>query len=161
MSHDMPSIRNLFFPTIEALRTLGGHATGRQVAERVIADLRLEGVQLELTEEQPGRPKTRLEERLSWSRSYLKSFGVADNPTKGSWKLTDLGWTVRQDQIADLVRARRLEDKHRKRAKRAVEPQAADRLARIEVWIEWNRAELSGLATRIAELESKLSETNG
>jgi restriction system protein len=158
---DMPSIRNLFFPTVEALRTLGGHATGRQVTERVIADMQLQGVQLELASSQPGRPKTRLEERLSWSRSYLKSFGVADNPTKGSWKLTERGWTVNQDDIGDLLRVRRLQDRHRKRAKQGVEPATDERLARIEEWIEWNRAELSGLATRIAELESKLSETNG
>jgi len=60
-----------------------------------------------------------------------------------------------------LLRVRRLQDRHRKRAKQGVEPAIDERLARIEEWIEWNRAELSGLATRIAELESKLSETNG
>jgi restriction system protein len=161
MPESMPSIRALFYPTVEALRALGGHATGRQIAERVISDLALHAVQLQLANAQPDRQKTRLEERLSWSRSYLKSFGVADNPTKGSWKLTERGWTVKPDEMGELLRARRLKDRHRKRAKRAVEPVAGDRLARIETWIEWNRAELSGLATRIAELESKLGETSG
>ncbi|MYI98387.1 MAG: restriction endonuclease, partial [Gemmatimonadetes bacterium] len=36
-------------------------------------------------------PRTEVEYRLAWSRTYLKRFGILDNSSRGVWSLTPLG----------------------------------------------------------------------
>ena len=170
MATRVPSQRELLLPSLEALRALGGRATGTQLTQKVIADFDLKSLQLALANAERGRSKTRLEERLSWCRSRLKAYGVADNPVKGLWDLTEFGWKVSPDEIPGLVKARDTEYRKRRRERRAaskpvehteVTTNVDDRLQKMEEWIEWSRGELGALASRIADLEAKVAETGG
>jgi restriction endonuclease Mrr len=141
-----------------------------QLTQKVIADFDFQSLQVALADAEPGRSKTRLEERLSWCRSRLKAYGVADNPVKGLWDLTEFGWKVSPDEMPALVRARNAEYRKRRRERRAA-PKADvntaantdvdDRLHKIEEWIEWSRGELGGLASRVADLEARVTRPNG
>ncbi len=91
---DVPSHARLIWPTVLALRTLGGSGTNREIDQQVIAR---EG----LTEEQQLVPHgdgrlTEVSYRLMWSRTYLKAVGAIQNSSRGVWALTDYGRSMAQ-----------------------------------------------------------------
>jgi restriction system protein len=75
---DAPSIpthADLMWPTIKAIRPLGGSGSIDEIVEKVVE---LEG----FTEEQQAvlhgdGPRSQIEYRLAWARSYLKGNGAA------------------------------------------------------------------------------------
>ena len=85
----VPGYPSFMNPTLLALRELGGSATNAEILQEVIRALKLPP---EITEKLQGRgSRTALAHRLSSSRTYLKSYGVIDNPQPGVWTLTDKG----------------------------------------------------------------------
>jgi restriction system protein len=77
-----------FGPVLDALRTLGGSGTPREVTEQVAADLTVpEEVQSELMES--GTP--RFPNQVAWARFYLTREGLLDKSRRGVWSLTDRG----------------------------------------------------------------------
>jgi restriction system protein len=103
---DIPSVSQLYWPTIRALRDLGGSGTVREIVEKVIE---LEG----FSEEQQAVPhtqgtRTRLEYRLAWARTHLKMAGLLENSERGVWSLTEEGRRLEEHEapgIAARVRA--------------------------------------------------------
>jgi restriction system protein len=96
----IPAYNELHWPTVVALRRLGGSASIEEIVEAVIE---LEG----FTEQQQqvlhgDGPGTEIEYRLAWARTYLKGMGLLDNSRRGVWSLTDAGRSVQQDQMVDL-----------------------------------------------------------
>lgn len=81
---DVPSHKELFNPLIRALHELGGSGTIDEITEEVI-DLEAipDGVANVLHSE--GGSRTELEYRLAWARTYLKKYGLLDNPSRGVW----------------------------------------------------------------------------
>jgi len=85
----IPSHADLMWPTIKALRALGGSGSIDEIVENVVE---LEG----FTEEQQAvlhgdGPRGQIEYRLAWARSYLKGMGLLDNSARGVWTFTDKG----------------------------------------------------------------------
>lgn len=103
----LPRYNDFHWPTVVALRALGGSGSNAEIDEKVVE-------QQGFTEEQQSilhndGPMTELEYRLHWARSYLKGMGLADNPRRGVWTLTPAGREVTESQIAPL-RAKYLKD---------------------------------------------------
>jgi restriction system protein len=102
---DAPSIpthADLMWPTIKALRALGGSGGIDEIVEKVVE---LEG----FTEEQQAvlhgdGPRSQVEYRLAWARSYLKGMGLLDNSARGVWTLTDKGRDPNLDENTVLRR---------------------------------------------------------
>ena len=86
----IPTQSVLMWPTLEALKELGGSARIDEINQRVID---LEG----FTEEQQAikrRPSDRMsvvEYRLAWARSGLKLIGAIENSARGVWSITETG----------------------------------------------------------------------
>lgn len=81
----MPTHLDLLNPTLRALEALGGSASLQELNQRVIQDLNLPD---ETTGQIHGNgPMSEVEYRLAWSRTYLKRFGLLDNPIRGVWSL--------------------------------------------------------------------------
>ena len=86
----IPNQFELMWPTLQALKELGGSGTIGEIVERVIA---AEG----FTEEQqavkrrPGDHMSKIEYRLAWARNGLKLVGAIANSARGVWSITDLG----------------------------------------------------------------------
>jgi len=121
----IPSYVELLWPTLQAIRELGGSGSITEIAEKVVA---LE----QFTEEQQsvphgGGPQTEIGYRLAWSRTYLKGMGLLDNSTRGVGALTNQGRDP--DLNEDLVL--RLHAEHtawlraRRRAGSKAEPSSA------------------------------------
>lgn len=89
----VPTHDQLLNPTLEALRKLGGSAFITELVEQVVEDLQLPQDAVEARHS--GRNNmTQLEYRLTWSRSYLKKYGLITNPARGVWALTPEGHDV-------------------------------------------------------------------
>ena len=93
---DVPKELDLLNPTLAALHALGGSASIREIANRVIEDM---GLSDAITQIPCSRGKksgqaermTELEYRLSFARTYLRNYGLIDSSERGVWSLTAKG----------------------------------------------------------------------
>ena len=111
--HGIPSIRDLMWPVLEAIRELGDSARNREIFEKVVEQ---EG----FTEEQQSVRYAHsgdwiLENRLTFARSGLKKIGMLDNPEKAVWVLTERGRTAAEDQIESWLKEEWKRDRIRKK----------------------------------------------
>jgi restriction system protein len=113
---DIPAYSDLLWPTIVAVRRLGGSGSIDEIADAVVDQ---EG----FTEEQQqvlhgDGPQTEIEYRLAWARSYLKGMGLLVNSKRGVWSLTEEGRTVQQGEIAPRHRRYLVQYREQRRRKR-------------------------------------------
>jgi restriction system protein len=81
-----------FGPLLDALRTLGGSASGKEAVEQVGRDLRIsDAAQNELMSS--GSP--RFPNQVAWARFYLSREGLLDSSKRGVWSLTKKGWATK------------------------------------------------------------------
>ena len=84
----IPKYDDLFNPLLEAMKRLGGSASISELTEEII-DM------LSLTEKEIAEPHnermTKLQYRLTWTRTFLKAYGLLDNSERGVWVLTPKG----------------------------------------------------------------------
>ena len=122
-SAEIPTQFELMWPSVVALRKLGGSARIAELADEVI---NAEG----FTEEQqsikrkPGDHMSKIEYRLAWARNGLKLAGFLENSSRGVWAITDAGRTVdSEDTLLKTVKEQRAayhrEYNARKRAEEA------------------------------------------
>lgn len=86
---ELPTTRQLEWPTLKVLESLGGSASTEQIA-RALAEF------LSIPEEiarilHGSGPETELEYRAAWARTYLKKIGAVENPSRGIWRITNRG----------------------------------------------------------------------
>jgi restriction system protein len=127
----IPSHFDLMWPTLEALKQLGGSGRIDEIVEAVI---QAEG----FTEEQqevrrrPGDRMSKIEYRLAWARNNLKNIGAAENSARGVWAITDVGRGLDAQEVLARVKAWRADYNrryHEERRQRA----AVDALNEVEV----------------------------
>ena len=94
---------NLFTHPLRALRVLGGSASNEEIANRVIEDMSLPPQIIQVLHSD-GR-QTKLKNRLGWTRTHLKDYGLIDNSRKGVWYLTELGVDTECVDPKDVARA--------------------------------------------------------
>lgn len=87
----VPPHDQLMNPTIQALHALGGSGTIEEINAKVIQLIDFSDEQLEQLHNPERGGQTEVEYRLSWSRTYLKKFGVLENSSRGVWALTATG----------------------------------------------------------------------
>lgn len=112
----LPDYSQLLWPTIEAVRALGGSGSIDEIVETVLQ-------REHFTEEQQqilhgDGPRTEIEYRLAWARTYLKYMGLLTNSRRGVWTLTEDGRSVRREDMPRLhaeVTARLREEQRAKR----------------------------------------------
>ena len=98
----------------------------RLIDEAVIENLKLpqEIVEKLHTEQDDHRyPRTEMNYRLAWARTYLKYYGLIENPEQGLWKLTPRGTQVKTVDAKEVFKCVR---QQRKVAKRVREPSRAE-----------------------------------
>src|SRR5437879_416832 len=104
---DFPTAFSLCWPTLQALRVLGGSARNEEITPKV-AEL------LHLTEEQQSLPwrdsaRSKLEYRLAWARTYVKNIGAVEKSSRGVWSITEVGRTCSEPDITIRYRQWRSE----------------------------------------------------
>lgn len=84
----LPKFAVFFNPSLEAIKKQGGVASISEIQEEVIRVLHLSDDDVA---EQHDNRTTKLQYELSWTRTYLKEYGLLDNPKRGIWVLTEEG----------------------------------------------------------------------
>lgn len=121
----IPQYSELLWPTLQAVRDLGHSAKLEEIDERVIEVENFSEAQLAVPH--LDGPRSEIEYRLAWARTYLKGMGLLDNPARGIWVTTEPGRVVVEPQLEPLRKdylARLAEE--RKRKKVAAEAAGAD-----------------------------------
>lgn len=114
----IPKVPQLLWPTLQAVRNLGGSGSVREINAEVA---RIE----QFTDEQRAEihndgPETRLEYRGRWTLSHLKIMGLLDNPgCRGIWELAGRGGEVTEDEIPELHKQKLREQRQQNRSKAA------------------------------------------
>ena len=90
----IPSFEQLLQPTLDALHQLDGVPTIKAIDHQVIHSLAL--ATEDIAQPHGDTIQTELEYRLAWARTYLKQYGLIDNPKRGAWTLTERGKATEQ-----------------------------------------------------------------
>lgn len=112
----LPRYRELLWPALRAVRDLGNSARLDEIDEKVIEQENFSEEQLAVLHNEG--PRSELEYRLAWARTYLKNIGALTSASRGVWETTDLGRRLSEDEIEPLwreYRARWREERAKKR----------------------------------------------
>ena len=96
----IPPYSDLLWPTLCAVRESGDSGTIREIVERVI-----EQEQFSEEEQQVlhgDGPRTELDYRLAWARTYLKGMGLLVNSSRGVWSTTEAGRMATKEELGSL-----------------------------------------------------------
>ena len=115
----MPRVTDLLWPTLQAMRDLGGTGTNDEIATRATEIGEFSEDQQAVL--QGDGPLTQLDYRLQWARTYLKGMGALENVARAVWALTPRGRDMSESDIPDALREyrQRLEEERRQRQEAA------------------------------------------
>lgn len=89
MKKQVPTFDKMIRPVVQALHELGGSAQREALDKKTISLMELsEAVQRVPHKEAGSDRRTEVEYRLAWARTYLKKYGLVENPERGTWVLT-------------------------------------------------------------------------
>jgi len=83
----MPRTMDLYNPTLEALRELGGSGTIDEIYDLVIKILKLSDKVSSVLHDATTSNQTELEYRLAWARTCLKNYGILERSGRGVWAI--------------------------------------------------------------------------
>ena len=110
----LPRYQDLLWPTVLAMRDLGGSGSIDEIVERVL-ELGDYNAEQQAILHKDG-PSTEIEYRLAWARTYLKGMGLAVNSQRGVWSLTDEGRRAVESDIEPLRQAYILRTRDQRKA---------------------------------------------
>lgn len=84
--NDVPAFHELMWPTITALKSLGGSANNEELLAKVISIMNL-SPEVQAVPHTDGR-QSKVNYNLAWAKTYMKKAGLLDNSTRGVWTLT-------------------------------------------------------------------------
>lgn len=154
----VPDHSQLQWPTIEAVRALGGSGSIDEIVEKVFE-------QQDFTDQQQrvlhgDGPQTELAYRLAWARSYLKAMGLLINSRRGVWSLTEDGRSVTREETSRLyadVVVRLREEQRAKRQARQVNDSALGEDQPADDEPDWREHLLEVLMTIPPDVFERLS----
>jgi restriction system protein len=124
----IPRYSELLWTTLCAVRELGQSARLDEIDERVIEREGFSDEQLAVLHNEG--PRTELEYRLAWTRTYLKKIGALASAGRGIWETTSLGRELSAAEIEPLFQnylaERRSERRKRREEATAVKDDEAD-----------------------------------
>ncbi len=90
---EVPTYRDLMYPTLVALRELGGSASNSEIEETVpaVAGLTQQQMAVEFPAGTSHEGKSKVLYQLSWSRTYLRAIGALENSERRVWSITTKG----------------------------------------------------------------------
>lgn len=112
----IPPYNELLWPTLRAVRDLGHTAKLEEIDERVIDDEGFTDEQMAVLHKDG--PRSEIEYRLAWARTYLKGMEALANPALGTWTTTAIGKSMTTEQVEPrwkAYRAKRAEERKKKR----------------------------------------------
>lgn len=115
----VPSFDELIWPTLNALKVMGGSASNEELLAKLI--------ELEQVPEQVAsfihtdNRQTKLGYNLAWAKTYLKRVGAVENSARGVWAITPKGEAFTPEEAARVPAAVRKQDYENRRREEAQE----------------------------------------
>jgi restriction system protein len=129
-----PTYDELMWPTLEAIKALGGSGTNEEIVDRIAED---RGYPVTfLNEPHKSGNMTKIEYRGAWARTYLKFAGCVENSARGVWSITKQGEAVQVGDIARLVKLAKEAQKSKSAQTAATSSDAEDVLTE-SVEMDW------------------------
>jgi restriction system protein len=101
----VPIPDKLLWPTMVALKALGGSASNDELLEKIIE---IEGISDKVASViHSDKRQTKLSYNLAWARTNLKKIGAIDNSSRGVWVLLPAGEKLTQEEVEAIPRLRR------------------------------------------------------
>jgi restriction system protein len=103
----IPKYDELFNPTLQALKKLGGSASITELLDEVATSIKLSPEDLTQPHKEKNKERsteTEFAYRLAWARTYLKAYKVIDNSSRGVWVLTAAGKEIESVNPVDVKR---------------------------------------------------------
>jgi restriction system protein len=108
----VPSFDALMWPTLEALKAMGGSGTNEELLAKVIEVAKVPP-DVQAVQHTDHR-QTKLNYNIAWAKTYLKKVGAIENSSRGVWSITKLGETMAPTDVGSVsarVRKQVSEDK--------------------------------------------------
>lgn len=119
---------NLMNPVIQALKQLGGSGTNEEINTKVAEIAKIPTDELEVLHNPDKGGMTEIEYRLMWTRTYLKTYGILENSSRGVWSLTPTGTKIDRVDEKQVVRFVREQLKKNKSEQKAVEEETEEQV---------------------------------
>ena len=81
----VPKFNELMMPVFRVLKSLGGSGKNDEILNNVIANLNLPD---DIVDALHNENMTELSYRLTWTKTYMKKFGILDNSERDVWSIT-------------------------------------------------------------------------
>lgn len=126
----VPQVRDLVWPTLKALKALGGSATREELFEEIV---KREGFSAEILEvmHSDGR-QPRVQYYYSWGLTALRHGGAVANSARGVWAITPYGETL--DEAATVALNTRIQKEMQARPKKKEREESPEELKEERVW---------------------------
>lgn len=122
---EIPTYNELLWPTLVAVRELGHTAKLDEINERVIESQGFTDEQMSVLHK--NGPRSEIEYRLAWARTYLKGMEALVNPSRGTWETTSLGKALTEGEVEPRWRSYLAQlAEERKKKKKAAQEAGAD-----------------------------------
>lgn len=118
----VPNIPALLWPTLRAIRDIGGSGTIDEINDRVVALESFDEAQQAVLH--LDGPRTEIEYRLAWARTYLKGMSALVNSERGIWSVTEAGREIAEADVPRLLHDYQvaLRDARRERRRQSSNP---------------------------------------
>ena len=110
----VPSYDELLWPTLKALKAMGGSASNEELLAKVIEIEQLPDPIASFIH--TDNRQTKVGYNLAWAKTYLKRVGAVENSNRGVWSLTSIGEAYTEDDALTVPAAVRRQDYQRRRA---------------------------------------------
>jgi restriction system protein len=100
MKLSVPTFDELMWPTLVALREMGGSGSNEELLSKVISVANISDQVMEIVHSDGRQPKVQY--NLAWAKTYLKKSGALDNSQRGVWSLTKIGEHLTQSDVATV-----------------------------------------------------------
>jgi restriction system protein len=104
----VPAFDDLLWPTLQALKAMGGSASNDELLAKVIE---LQGIPEHVASIlHSDNRQTKLGYNLAWAKTYLKRVGAIDNSSRGVWAITEAGEQMSEGDAAKVPSVVRRQD---------------------------------------------------
>ena len=139
---NLPTIEELLNPLLHTMHSLEGTADNRAIEEYIVQKLNIseELLSLRSKTKKGNKGKSLFSRQLGFAKTYLKDFGVLENPATGTWSLTQQGLNTAQVDPEEVKQAyekqRRIRSAKRKAKSEVTEPRQDKADSNAELLLE-------------------------
>lgn len=112
-TNQIPTFDALLWPTLSALKAMGGSASNEELLAKVIEINDIPEAIASVIHKD--NRQTRVGYNLAWAKTYLKRIGALDNSTRGVWAMTSIGEKMTKEGVKEVPALVRRQDYERRR----------------------------------------------